>query len=259
MRQFSPAEARSMAKEKTPEEKELGDDEDKPDKEIFLEKEQRDPDEAVFAEQAILHYASDVLDMFNDQVEAAMSEVEAFIMQQTEQKEELNGGFFLESLGASFLDQAMNAFGGADTPIGRALYSDLSGAVDSGVRSNDAQGFLQGLSTALRDGSSYLRDSLQGVLSNEWDELRDLAYEGETLFIPALHAYGLPKIDFDKSELSAPLIDVSQQFLDSLPKQKEQNVEQEQIAEFEEQEAKMEEPEVQNLVMEEEEKKEAII
>ena len=39
----------------------------------------------------------------------------------------------------------------------------------------------------MRDCSWYLRDNLESVLSNQWDELRDLAYEGSTDFIPALH------------------------------------------------------------------------
>jgi hypothetical protein len=246
-----------MAKDKE-EEKELDEDEDNPNKEVFLEEKERDPDEAVFAEQAIHHYAGDVLDAFKDQVESAMSEVEAWMTSQTEGKDDLNGGYFLESLGQAFMENAMSAFNGADSPIGRSLMSTLSTAVDEAVRSNDAQSFVQQLSTALRDGSWFVRDNLDSILSNEWDELRDLAYEGSTDFIPAIHAYGLPAIDWDPKDLSSPLIDTSQALLDSLPKQKEESIEQDQVAEVEEQEAKMEEPEVQNL-MEEEEEKEAVM
>jgi len=204
-----------MAKEKE-DEKQLDEEEDQPNKEIFLEKEERDPDEAVFAEQAIHHYANDVLDMFSDQVESAMSELEGFLMSQT-QKDDLNGGAFLETLGQSFLENAMSAFGGADSPIGRSMLSTISTAVDEGIRSNDAQGFVQQMSSQLRDAAWYLRDNLDSILSNEWDELRDLAYEGSTDFIAALHAYGLPSIDFDKTQLSSPLIDCSTQYLDALP------------------------------------------
>src|SRR4051812_44793121 len=126
-----------MAKDKSPDEKQLGEDEENPNKEVFLEKEERDPDEAVFAEQAILHYASDVLDVFQDQVSSAMSQVESFVTAQT-QKEELDGGFFLESLGDTFLDQIMSVFGGADSPIAQSVFPMLDGAVDQAVRGNSA-------------------------------------------------------------------------------------------------------------------------
>src|SRR5207253_4588935 len=99
-----------MAKDKKDDQKQLDDDEDKPNKEIFLEKEQRDPDEAVFAEQAIRHYASDVIDMFRDQVESAMSELQSFLSAKTE-KDDLNNGYFLETLGSAFLEKSMDLFG----------------------------------------------------------------------------------------------------------------------------------------------------
>src|SRR6185436_14530983 len=243
-----------MSKDKKEDQKQVDEDEDKPNKEVFLEKEQRDPDEAMFAEQAIRHYANDVIDMFRDEIESAMSELEAFLMSHND-KQEFNNGMFLESLGGAFLDKAMDLFGGADSPAGKAVYGTLESQVDQAVRGGQAGAFTQELSMALRDAGWYLRDNIDMILSNEWDELLDLAYEVNTDFIPALHAYGLPAIDFQRTELSKPMIDVSQQYLDAIPKEREENIEQDQIAQFEEQEAKLEEPEVQNLVMEEEEKK----
>ena len=51
-------------------------DEDGPPPEAILETEQqRDPDEAVFAEQAIHHYADQVLDQFRQSVETALERV----------------------------------------------------------------------------------------------------------------------------------------------------------------------------------------
>ena len=242
-----------MAKHEKEEQKEVDDDEPKPNKEIFLEKEQRDPDEAVFAEQAIHHYASDVMEMFRDQVDAAMSELSGFLSSQTE-KEELDNGQYLETLGSAFLEKSMEAFGGSDTPIGRALYSDIAAKIDQAVQGGNAHHFVKDAKSALKDASHNVKENLDSILSGEWDELRDLAYEGSTDFVAALHAYGLPAIDFDGKALSEPMMDVTQQYLDALPKEKEQAIEQGQVEEFAEQEAKMEEPEMQNLLEEEEEK-----
>jgi hypothetical protein len=242
-----------MAKDKQQEGIELDDDENKPDQEIFLGKEQRDPDEAVFAEQAIHHYAEDALQMFRDQVDSAMSDLSAFFSAQT-QKEDLDNGFFLQELGDAFLGQALDAFGGADSPIGRALYSDLAAAIGQAAFTESSHQFVHELKTAMHEATHNVRENLDSMLSNEWDELRDLAYEGNTDFIAALHAYGLPAIDFDGKTLSQPMMDASQQYLDNLPKEKEESIDQTQVDEFAEQEAKMEEPEVQNLIEEEEEK-----
>src|SRR5256885_5202969 len=121
-----------MANQDKEEKKQVDDGDDQPNKEIFLEKQERDPDEAVFAEQAIHHYASDVIDMFRDQVESAMSELESFLSAKTE-KDDLDTGQYLETLGSAFLDKAMDLFGGADSPVGRALFGELSSAIDQGV------------------------------------------------------------------------------------------------------------------------------
>lgn len=246
-----------MAKDKEEEKKLGGDDEDKPDKEIFLEEGQRDPDEAVFAEQAIHHYVSDVMELFHDQIEAGMSQLEDFLAAQTD-KEELDQGAFMDVLGQSFLDVAMDAFGGADSPIGKVLYSDLAASVDQGMAAGKAHAFVKELKHGLKDAAHGLKENVEMMLSDQWDELRDLAYEGSTDFIPAIHAYGLPPIDYDSNQLSAPLMDVSQEYLDTIPQQKEEGIEQDQVDKVAEQEEKMEEPKAKNL-MEEEEEKEAVI
>jgi hypothetical protein len=243
-----------MAKDKD-QQQELEEDEDnKPNETILETKEQRDPDEAVFAEQAIHHYANDLLDQFRDQFEGAMAEVENFMAGRTEQ-DLLNDRFFLEQLGGQFLHQAMKAFGGAHTPLAQAVFPLLDGAIDQSARGGQISSFVADLSTAMRDATWYLRDNLESVLSNQWDELRDLAYEGSTEFIPALHAYGLPAVDFSPQHVSHSLIKHSTEYLDAMPKQQEESIEQDQLAQFEEEQKKLEEdPEVQNLALEEEEK-----
>src|SRR5438874_7847282 len=145
-----------MAKDKD-EKKQVDDGEDQPDKEIFLEGQERDPDEAVFAEQAIHHYADDVLNLFRDHVDAAMSELSGFFSAQTD-KEELDNGFFLQELGGAFLDLAMDVFGGADSPIGRALYSSLAASVGDAAFSENAHHFCKDLKTALHDASHNLSE-----------------------------------------------------------------------------------------------------
>ncbi len=230
----------------------LDEDEDNKPNETILEKEERDPDEAVFAEQAIHHYASDILDLFREQAEAAMSQLENFVMSQND-KDARDDGMFLEGEGKLFVDQVMNIFGGADSPIARAIFPMVNGAVDESIRGCQAQSFCHDLSSLLRDVSWYLRDNLQMVLSNQWDELRDLAYEGSTDFIPALHAYGLPEVDFDARSLSDPLIDQAREFIELQPKKQEEKIDQEQLAQFEDEEKKLEE---QNLALEEEKQEE---
>jgi hypothetical protein len=245
-----------MAKE-IEEEKKLDDDEDQPDKEIFLEEKQRDPDEAVFAEQAIQHYVSDVIDMFREQVDAGMSQLQDFLSAQTE-KEQLDQGAYLDVMGQAFLDIAMDAFGGADSPVGREMYGDLAAAVDVGMSAGKAHDFVKELKHGLKAAAHNLKDNLQMVLSDQWDELRDLAYEGATDFIPVIHAYGLPPIDYDASQLSTPLMGLSQQYLDSIPEEKQEGIEQDQIDAVAEQEDKLMEPEARDLIEEEEEKEATI-
>jgi hypothetical protein len=236
----------------------LEEDEDNKPNETILEKEERDPDEAVFAEQAIHHYAETVLAQFRDQAEMAMSQLESFITSQND-KEAFNERNFLDGMGQVFLDQVMNLFGGRDSPIAQAIFPMVDGGIDFSVRESQAQPFCHDMAALLRDVTWYVRDNLQMVLSNQWDELRDLAYEGATDFIPALHAYGLPEIDFDSRALSQPMMDMAQAHLDLRPKMKEEKVEQDQMAQFEEEEKKVEEQQQINPALEEEKKEEVAI
>src|SRR5258705_10883610 len=93
--------------------------------------------------------------------------------------------------------QIIPASGGKVTPFGPAMFEQLDSLIDEAVREEEQTSFfVEALSRGARDFTWYLRDNLQGVLTNEWDQLRDLAYEGSTDFIVALHAFGMPKQDW---------------------------------------------------------------
>jgi hypothetical protein len=178
------------------EDKGLEDENAPPPESILDSGKQRDPDEAVFAEQAIHHYASDVLEQFRQSIETATSAFTAWVESQNSPQTFDNGGFNAQ-IGDVFLQQMVSSCGGRDTPIGGAMFDQLEGLVDEAVRQEDETSyFVEALTRGARDFTWYLRDNLQGVLTNEWDQLRDLAYEGSTDFIPALHAFGLPKADW---------------------------------------------------------------
>jgi hypothetical protein len=59
------------------------------------------------------------------------------------------------------------------------------------------------------------------VLAGQWDQLRDLAYEGSTEFIPVIHHFGLPTADFKPAEMSSQLTSVAQAYAAAVPKKQE--------------------------------------
>ena len=221
--------------------------EDQPPPETVLEtKEQRDPDEAVLAEQAIHHYAHDVLDRFRESLENALGAFTAWVSSQNDSKTFDNPGFNTQ-IGEAFLEQMLAAFGGKDSPIGAAMFEQLDSLVDEAVaQEQETSFFVEALSSAARDFTWYLRDNLQSVLSNEWDQLRDLAYEGNTDFIQALHAFGMPKPDWSPTEMSSTMVAVAENLRQATPKSAEEAVEKD---------PKQEEEEQQQLLLDEEEKK----
>ena len=108
---------------------------------------------------------------------------------------------------------------------------------------------MQALSSRARDFTWYLRDNLQSVLSNEWDQLRDLAYEGSTDFIQALHAFGMPRPDWSAVDMSSTMIAIAEQIEKGTPKTEEEAVEKD---------PEQEEEEKQQLLLDEESKKQAV-
>ncbi len=221
--------------------------EDQPPPEAILEtKEQRDPDEAVFAEQAIHHYATDVLDRFRENLESALSAFSSWVESQGDHETFDNAGFNAQ-IGEAFLQQMMSACGGKDTPIGAAMFEQLDGLVDEAVsQEEETSFFVSMLSSGARDFTWYLRDNLQSVLSNEWDQLRDLAYEGSTDFIQALHAFGMPKPDWSPEQMTSTMVALAEQLREATPKTQEEAVEKD---------PKQAEEEQQQVLLEEEDKK----
>ena len=195
--------------------------------------EQRDPDEAVLAEEAIHSYANEVLEQFGEEVETAMGNVTAWC---DGHAAELEAGSVGPQLSKAFTSQLVSACGGRHAPIGHALHEHLENEIDSLVRDEQEAGRVaEGLSMAARDFSWYLRDNLQSVLAHHWDQLRDLAYEGSTDFIAALHAFGLPELSFSGAGLESGMVAVGETVLTQKPKTQDEAIERDPEQEEEEQ------------------------
>jgi len=212
------------------EEKKPGEGDDQPPSETVLEK-QQDPDQAVFAEQAIHEYTTWILDQFRESALGAIDSLSSWIASQADPAVFDNNALFAQ-LNTSFMQQSLQAFGGAGSPIANALQPILSGPVDQAERQEkQASYFINEMSRAMRDATWYLRDNLQGILANQWDQIRDLAYEGSTEFIPVLHQLGLPQLNFDAAGFTAQLTATADAYRQTVPQQKEQVEEQSQTQE----------------------------
>src|SRR5438552_9205825 len=97
--------------------KNTGEDANQPPTEEQLATQERDPDEAVFAEQAIMEYAAWVLDQFQQNTQMALDNLSGWVASQTDMQTFNDAGFF-EQAGKSFMDQMMSACAGSDSPIG---------------------------------------------------------------------------------------------------------------------------------------------
>jgi hypothetical protein len=184
--------------------------------ETMMTMEARDPDEAVFAEQAILHYAHWILEQMQPQLEDAIDSAANWFLSQPNASEFNNLGL-IEAEGKVYLDQMAEVFGGRESPTFAHLFPELDGKVDQAARYGDMSAFFQELKTAARDACWYLRDNLQSVLSAQWDSLRDLAYEGSTEFIPVLHKMGLPKAGLDGTKMTQSFIKEAEAFKKNMP------------------------------------------
>jgi hypothetical protein len=228
------------------EDKEKAEGEAPPPETILETEKQRDPDEAAFAEQAIHEYAEQVLANFGEGVQNAIAAVTAWVESQ-EAAEIFDNPGFNAQIGDAFMQQMLAACGGKDTPIGAALFEQLDGMIDQHTRDDhEASYFLNDMGAAGRDFAWYLRDNLSSVLSNEWDQVLDLAYEGSTDFIPALHAFGLPQADWAPAEMQSALVAIADKVKQGAPKTQEEAVEKD---------PKQEEEEQKQTLLEEEEKK----
>jgi hypothetical protein len=197
------------------------DGEDQPPTETQLEQ-QRNPDEAAFAEQAIHEYTVWILDQFRESAMDAIDALSGWVASQADPTAFDNQGLFAQ-LNKTFTGAALHAFGGADSPIAQAMLPILSDTVDQAERQEtEASLFINEMTRAMRDATWYLRDNLQGILANHWDQLLDLAYEGSTDFIPVLHRLGLPSLDFNAASFTHKLKATAEQFSQSVPKKQEE-------------------------------------
>lgn len=240
-----------MAKDQQEQEEE----EQKPDPgmaEALQPEEQRDPDEAVLAEQAILSYAHWVIEQVQPVLETAIENFGNSLLSGDNPKALDSNGLFAQ-LGPTFEQGMAQMFGGADTPIAQALMPDLSSMVFGQIYSNtEAVVFVQHLRTIARDIMWRLRDNLQHILSGQWDELRDLAYEGSRDFIPLIHSLGLPDVYTDGKQLTDSMQGTVDQYRQTVPKQQEQAAEKEGVKQ-EQSPAKEENAEQAKLEFEQEE------
>ena len=121
----------------------------------------------------------------------------------------------------------MSACGGKDTPIGAAMFDQLDGLVDEAVRQEDADLVLRrgAVDAARATSPGTCATTCRAILSNEWDQLRDLAYEGSTDFIPALHAFGMPQAEWSPADMQSTMMAIAEQLRESTPKTQEEAVE----------------------------------
>lgn len=201
--------------------------------------EQREPDEAMNAEDAIHAYANRALADFRQAMDGALDQVLAWVQGA---RSSLDLDALAPQLGDAFMHEILNAYGGMDAPIGAAAFNELDGNVDEIVREeHDAGSFVEALRRAVRNFDWYLQDNLQSVLSHHWDQLRDLAYEGETQFVAPLHALGLPRPDWSADGLRDGLIAVGETVREQQPKSADEAIERDAEAEQEERERALQE------------------
>jgi hypothetical protein len=206
---------------------------------------ERDPDEAVIAEDAIHSYAASALDHFRETSEKALDGVTTWIQNQAS-IDDFNHKGVTAKLGSSYLDLLLNACGGMDTPIGAKLYEQVESEVDWAVRNEiEATSVVNTLSRTVRDFTWYIRDNLQFVLSHQWDQLRDLAYEGSTDFVALLHGLGMPQFSWSGDALQSGMVAVGENVLANKPKTAQEAMDKN---------PKAEEQEQQQILVQEEDK-----
>jgi hypothetical protein len=206
---------------------------------------QRDPNVAVEAEDSIHTYAVSALDNFREASEKALDGVIGWIESQSS-AEDFNNHGVNAKLGSSYLDLLLSACGGRDTPIGAKLYEEVDSQIDWAVRNEvESTTVVDFLSRTTRDFTWYIRDNLKFVLSHQWDQLRDLAYEGSTDFVALLHGLGMPQFSWTGESLQSGMIAVGENVLANKPKTAQEAIDKD---------PKQQEQEQQQLLVQEEEK-----
>ncbi len=211
-----------MAKEETVDEKKPGEDGQPPVAETILASEQRDPNEAAVAEQALRHFIRDRLEAWHQQVDTALDTLEAWIMQQPQDQQSIfSERAYFDSLGDHFMGQLFNIAGGKGTPIMDAIAAETDQTVAFAEHSVfNVSIFINEMRRGVRDACWYMRDACQAVLSNQWADLLDLATGGSMEFVSALFKMGLPSESFKPEHMSDKLTSHSEAYRRSVaPKQ----------------------------------------
>jgi hypothetical protein len=240
-------------KEGEEEEKQVDEEGGTPETILEGEKQERDPDEALIAEEAILSYVHEVMAAVGPQLQDAMESLSAHIAAEADATV-FNDAGYLDMAGQATMDQIGEVFGGKDSPIAQAIMPDLSTKIDE-LMAAQATGdkFATDLGTACRDACWFVRDNIQGILASQWDQLRDLAYEGSTDFIPLIHQLGMPPMDTDSKAVAQPLMAASDEYKATKPQEKEEAAEKEGV-EQEGEKAEVAEEQQEKLLADEEEK-----
>ena len=214
----------SSDKDQSDDKKKPGEGEGTPPAEAILAERQRDPDEAVFAEQAIRSFVATRLGEWYEQVESSIDSLEAWLSAHDEATRATfaQRGFF-DALGDRYIGDLFALAGGRGHPIMDALAGETYSTVSwAGSAEADVSGFLNHMRRGVRDACWFVRDSLPSLVSQDWPELLDLAYEGSTDFIPRLHALGLPPFNFKPAAFADGLIAYSDAYQKALAPMKEQ-------------------------------------
>lgn len=200
-----------------------GDEGAPPVAETILER-SSDPDQAVIAEQAIRSYAAERLSDWYGEMESAVNALESWIQSQGDDAKQVfaDRGFF-DSIGDGYVAQLMELGGGKGSPISDAIANETDNTISWAQHAESDLGqFINYMRRGLRDACWFVRDALPSLLSNQWPHLLDLAYGGSTDFIPALHALGMPSINFKASHFADKLIHHASSYRKAIEPMKDQ-------------------------------------
>ncbi len=231
-------------------EKKPGEDGQPPVAETILEQ-QRDPEEAASAELAIRYFIRDRLDEWHNDMDTAIDALEAWIMSQPQDQQQMfSERAYFDSLGDYFEGALYDIAGGKGTPIMDAVVAEVHNTMAFAEESIfQASLFVNEMRRAVRDACWYMRDACMAVLSNQWPDLLDLATGGSLEFVPVLYTMGLPSQRFKPAEMSDKLTAHGEAYRKSIAPKKEEaeekandkGVDEEKVAEAEEEADKLDE------------------
>lgn len=211
----------------------------------------RDPEEAASAELAIRYFIRDRLDEWHNEMDTALDSLEAELMSQPADEQHMfNERAYFDSLGDYFESALFDIAGGKGTPIMDAIVYEVHNTVAFAEESVfNMNIFINELRRSVRDACWYMRDACQFVLAKQWPELLDLATGGSIEFVPAVYKMGLPSHKFKPAEFGDKLSGHAKAYRKSLGPKKEaaeekaseKGVDEQKVAEAEEEATKLDE------------------